>query len=162
MLALFNVHFSVSKIKVFHCTLSSWLRQCVTQNIPKRIIADWCRKKVMENSHWQASALKGAMRLNLRDCLTSKLDGYPADLSSSLRGQSLSMTKIASRKIAPAVHKIDSNSSIENKESAHRIPPVFGWENTKTPLFIIQKQIKTLHHQLPRRKKRTTGSGRFL
>ena len=41
-------------------------------------------------------------------------------------GQSLSMTKIASRKIAPAVHKIDSNSSIGNKESAHRITPVLG------------------------------------
>ena len=77
----------------WRCERLSWLRQCVTQNIPKRIIADWCRKKVMENSHWQASAPKGAMRINLRDCLTSKLDGYPADLSSPLRGKACQWRK---------------------------------------------------------------------
>ena len=49
----------------------------------------------MENSHGQAYAPNGAMRLNLWDSLTSKLDGYPAGCSSPLRGQSLSMTKIA-------------------------------------------------------------------
>ena len=49
---------------------------------------------VMEN-HGQAYAPNGALRLNLWDSLTSKLDGYPAGCSSPLRGQSLSMTKIA-------------------------------------------------------------------
>ena len=49
---------------------------------------------VMEN-HVQAYAPNGALRLNLWDSLTSKLDGYPAGCFSPLRGQSLCMRKIA-------------------------------------------------------------------
>jgi len=46
------------------------------------------------------------------------------------------MTKIASRKIAPAVHKIDSNSSIGNKESAHWIT-LSVWMREHKDTFII-------------------------
>ena len=49
----------------------------------------------MENSHGQASAPNGALSLNLRDILASKLAVYPVGRDSPLQGQSLPMTKIA-------------------------------------------------------------------
>jgi hypothetical protein len=62
----------------------------------------------MEDGHRLASAPQGALRLNLRDYLTSKLDGYPADFASPLRAKPVH-DENRFGKIAPAVHKIDSS-----------------------------------------------------
>ena len=83
-------------------------------------------------------------RLRSQRSSEAKFAGLPYELARRLsrrfiltpKGQSLSMTKIASRKIAPAVHKIDSNSSIGNKESAHRIT-LSVWMREHKDTFII-------------------------
>ena len=49
----------------------------------------------MENSHGQSLAPNGALSLNLRDILASKLAVYPVGRDSPLQGQSLPKTKIA-------------------------------------------------------------------